>query len=335
MKISVKIRIILSLCLIGIWMLTGCTQTVDEDNTTTGTGISEESAFGTEDIRESDDLEDTWEDYDYSSYIELCSKQWEPIMTEEELEQLEALEWDERIRPYMEYDWTGEEGLLLPTLAAAWELQLADLNQDGQPEMLVVANQYSHSMDDFISIYTIQNGTVIHCGAISGGWRRLDLNCELEYFPSYEVDVYQNAAGEFRYLSCDDFHMNGYYCYQFYESTFDGTTVSCKPVYAIRYYEANEIEGITDWWYMAGDCTEWEKWDSEEWEDDDEMYSAFCQVMHAYMQGYEKVDIDFTQSQYQVPGMTCRLPSEYQEIARKNIVAGFARALGYINTEEE
>ncbi|MDE7365732.1 MAG: hypothetical protein K2N24_00030 [Lachnospiraceae bacterium] len=276
------------------------------------------------------------EDYDYSWYIELWSKQLEPILTGEELEQLEALEWDEKIRPYMEYDWVGDEGLLSIDFsgASSWIFQLADLNQDGQPEMLVALSQYARSLPDFIRVYTIQDGTVIYCGAIDGGWRRLELNCELEYFPSYYVDVYQNSAGEFRYLSCEDFYnYDEYNYYQFYESTFDGTTVSCQPVYAIRYL-ADEIEGVTDQRYMAGDCTEW---DTEKWEAgmDDEMYSAFRQVMKEYMQGYEKVDMDFTLSQYEMPGLAFRLPSEHQESIRNNIVAGFAQALGYMEERTE
>lgn len=301
MKLWEKRYRILVLFAVGILTLTACNRTPEE------------------------------EDYDYSWYIELWSKQLEPILTGEELEQLEVLEWDEKIRPYMEYDWVGDEGLLSIDFsgASSWTFQLADLNQDGQPEMLVSLSQYARSLPDFIRVYTIQDGTVIYCGAIDGGWRRLELKCELEYFPSYYVDVYQKSTGEFRYLSCEYFYnYNEYNYYQFYESTFDGTTVSCQPVYAIRYL-ADEIEGVTDQRYMAGDCTEW---DMEKWETgmDDEMYSAFRQAMKEYMQGYEKVDIDFTLSQYEMPGLAFRLPSEQQEMIRDNIVASFAQALGYM-----
>lgn len=337
MKLWKKGCRILALFAVGIWTLTGCSRTQEEDTITPEADVWKEFVSEMKADRGTDELEE--EAHDYSQYIELWSRQLEPILTEEEMEQLETLEWDERIRPYTEYDWVGEECLLAAGLGSEWSFQLADLNQDGQPELLAALSQYSWRAPDFIRVYTIQDGTVIYCGAIDGGWRRWELEGELEYFPSYYVDVYQNSAGEFRYLSCEQFSYYAYYedChyyyYQFYESTFDGTTVSCQPVYAIRYL-VDEREGVRDWHYMAGDCTEW---DTDKWETgmDDEMYSAFRQVMKEYMQGYEKVDIDFALSPYEMPGQAFRLPSEQQEIIRDNIVAGFAQALGYMEEEAE
>ena len=62
-------------------------------------------------------------------------------------------------------------------------------------------------------------------------------------------------------------------------------------------------------------------------------YSTYEQVMEEYMKGYEKIDIDFTVSQYQVPAFAGELPEAQQEIVRKNIMAGFAQALGYLKEE--
>ena len=66
---------------------------------------------------------------------------------------------------------------------------------------------------------------------------------------------------------------------------------------------------------------------------DDEAYSDFCQVMEDYMQGYQRVDINFTVSEYRLPAASGSLSLEQQEIVRKNIDTGFARALGYLNKE--
>lgn len=316
------------LLIVGIWMLTGCVQTMEEEEITSDADRGEELVSETMADRETDEPEE--EDNDYSWYIELWSKQLEPIMPEE-LEELEALEWGEKIRPYIEYDWVGDEMLLSATLngVSAWTFQFSDLNQDGQPELLAALSQYGRYAPDFIRVYTVQDGAVVDCGAILGGWRRLELNCELEYFPSYYVDVYQNSAGEFRYLSCEYvYRYDEYDYYQFYESTFDGTTVTCQPVYAIRYLE-DEREGFRDWRYITGD---WTEGDAEQWEEgmDDEMYSAFRQCMKEYMQGYERVDVAFALSQYEMPGLAFRLPPEQQDIIRDNIVVGFAQALEYM-----
>lgn len=46
---------------------------------------------------------------DFLWYSELWAKYLEPITTEAESDQLESIDWDEKLRPYMEYDWIGDE----------------------------------------------------------------------------------------------------------------------------------------------------------------------------------------------------------------------------------
>lgn len=84
-------------------------------------------------------------------------------------------------------------------------MQLADLNLDGQPEMLV--SEYCDRMaEDDTYVFTIQKGEVVYWGKIiaSVQFTENEFFGDLEYLPSYYIDVYQNAEGEFRYLSCDD-----------------------------------------------------------------------------------------------------------------------------------
>ncbi len=66
--------------------------------------------------------------------------------------------------------------------------------------------------------------------------------------------------------------------------------------------------------------------------EDDEHCSAFEQMMEGYMEGYEKIDIDFAVSGYRVPAFAGELPEEQKEIVRKNIIAGFAQVLEYNGT---
>ena len=79
------------------------------------------------------------------------------------------------------------------------------------------------------------------------------------------------------------------------------------------------MDGNKNYQFVIGNWLEGEEKD----------YSAYEQVMEEY----EKIDIDFTVSQYQVPAFSGELPEEQQEIVRKNIVVGFAQALGYLKVE--
>lgn len=271
-------------------------------------------------------------------YSELWAEYLEPIMTEEESNLLESIDWDEELRPYMEYDWIGDERIEKDILYInSLVMQLADLNLDGQLEMLV--SEYCDRMaEDYTYVFTIQEGEVVYCGKIiaSVQFTENEFFGDLEYLPSYYIDAYQNADGEFRYLSCDDFLMAAHGEYWIYESTFDGTGISGNLAYMIDF--AEESDGTKQCRYALGDklgdnyLDYYENY-NENAVVDDEAYSDFCGVMEAYMQGYQRVDISFTVSEYRVPAASGALSSEQQEIVRKNIVAGFARALGYLDKE--
>lgn len=180
--------------------------------------------------------------------------------------------------------------------------------------------------EDITHIYTIEDGEVIYCGKIIAGpaYQDNDFFGGLDYLPSYYIDVYQNEAGEFRYLSCEDcLYSNGYY--QIYVSDFDGTGICAEPAFAIGYtYDAQDRKVFS---YTTGD---WLNRDNEV--EDDEHCSAFEQMMEGYMDGYEKIDIDFAVSGYRVPAFAGELPEEQKEIVRKNIMAGFAQVLEYNGT---
>lgn len=238
----------------------------------------------------------------------------------------------------MEYDWIGDERIEKNFLSVnRWVMQLADLNLDGQPEMLI--SEYCDRMaEDCTYVFTIQEGEVLYCGRIiaSVQFTENDFFGNLKYLPSYYMDVYRNADGEFRYLSCDDFLMAAHGAYWIYESTFDGTSISGKLAYMIEF--AEESDGTKHCSYAFGNklgdnyLDYYENY-NENAVADDEAYSAFCQVMEEYMQGYQRVDITFTVSEYRVPAGAEALSEGQRGIVRQNIVVGFARALGYLNQE--
>lgn len=150
----------------------------------------------------------------------------ELIMTEAELE---SIDWDEEIRPYMEYDWICDKNIER-YCDTSWYMQLADLNLDGQREMLVTLPIYQG--EDLIFIYTVEDETVVYCGKIIAGAAYNDNASFIKtggYLPSNYIDVYQNESGELKYLSSEDDLHGTFGYYQIYESTFDG-----KSIYSIR-----------------------------------------------------------------------------------------------------
>lgn len=241
----------------------------------------------------------------------------EPIMTEEELA---AIDWSGEILPYMEYDWLSDENIE-PYYDTSWIMQLADLNLDGQQEMLVTLPIYNG--EDLTYIYTVEDETVVYCGKIIAGTAYNDnasFITDESYLPSNYIEVYQNESGEFRYLSGNDYLKGDHGYYQIYESTFEEKSISCEPIFAIGF--ATESDGTVDYSYVTGDFLE-----QESEEEDDSAYSAFTQAMEEYMEGYEKADITFTESEFRVPGIVNELPEEKKEMVRNNIKAGFAKAL--------
>lgn len=314
-------------------LLSGCSSNEMNDEGTVSTAdLSEKSISASENTQEENILENNLNmnssvgnnyvlsEDDLTWYIELWASNLEPIMTKD---QLDDIEWDEKIRPYMEYDWIGDEHIdRLMASVNSWVMQLVDLNLDGQPEMLV-SEYFCDMKEDYTHVFTIQDGEVVYCGKIiaDAAYRDNEVFGDLNYLPSYYIDVYQNASGEYKYLSGDDFLMETHGYYQIYENNFDGNNISCEPLVAVGF--AEDMDGNKNYQFVIGNWMEGEE----------KNYSTYEQVMEEYMKGYEKIDIDFTVSQYQVPAFAGELPEEQQEIVRKNIMAGFAQALGYLKEE--
>lgn len=177
-----------------------------------------------------------------------------------------------------------------------WAEQLEPIATESELE------QIADMEEDLTHIFTIQEGEVVYCGKITAGTAYEDnaFFGELDYLPSYYIDVYQNEVGEFRYLSCEDCcHSSGYY--QIYVSTFGGRSISDRPEFVIGY--TYDEQGKIIYSYAKG------KWLEENQEAyDDRM--AFEQIIEEYMPGYKKADIEFVVSEYRVPAFAGELPEE-------------------------
>lgn len=306
--------------LAALLLLSGCTR---DESGLTGRETADHTVTGMEEEKRLSEV-------NMAQYMELFAEELKPVVTEEKFRELEQMNWDDTIRPYMMYDWIHDARIeKMMAKESGWTMQLADLNLDGQPEMLITT--FSFNKEDFTDIFTIKDGEVVYCGKIIAGSNYQDNQQFIEearYLPSYYIDVYQNESGEFRYLSCDAFLMADHGYYQIYESEWDGESIFCKPVFAIGF--SADGEGHMHYQYTTG------KWSDRESEFEDSAdYTAFCQEMETYMRGYEKIDVSFATSEYHVPALAGELPEEQQEIVRNNIIAGFAQALGYLDTEKE
>lgn len=75
-------------------LLSGCAR--DESSRVAG-AAAEHTASDTE--------QEKLNEENLAKYMELFAEELKPVVTEEESKELEQMDWDETIRPYMMYDW--------------------------------------------------------------------------------------------------------------------------------------------------------------------------------------------------------------------------------------
>lgn len=284
-----------------------------------------------------------WSMEQYEELLEACQEKLVPVAWKEELSDME---WEEDIRPYMEYDWLRDEHIFRSyTSDESFRMQLADLNMDGQREMLV--SQSGEDGCDTLSVYTVMDGKVAYCGFVPTGykpgdyfdfwpsydirlywnnalfttkcivhWKKIDRTDEeqfLKFWPLCYIDAYQNKEGEFRYLSgvC----RNG--CFEIYESTFDGTEITYRPVISVMPSFVDTDEELS-WKYLTAE--NWNEWDKAE--TDDKYMGESYSLVKEYMEGYEKVNIQFVMSDYAVPANKGidRLSDNQQVVIQDNLI---------------
>lgn len=316
------------LCLLMIICLLGCKDELDSQGNMQPAIGQEESISETEsgNTEPEETSEDTWEiDPEFVEEMILVYEDvLQPIGTEEEFDKLDAVDWEEDVRPFMEYNWLRDSGIEANHLVDnRWVMQLGDLNQDGQPEMLI--SEVIYNKEEFTYIYTVKDGEVVPCGRLNGSRDYMfqeDFSEAGAFYPSYYVDVYQNEEGDLRFLSCDVVQMADWGWVQIYAGNYDGETVSCEPVYGAGY--AKSSDGAMHYTCYVGDIVE----ENKQMEDD-EKYSEFNRLMDEYMEGYEKVDMDFIVSEYYPPEVAMYMPITDQKTVSDNIRYGFAKALDY------
>lgn len=290
---------------------------VEADNN--GSEITkEELNTDIKDINESSDEEVL------ESYMETWNKELTLMYSEEELNRIE---WDEEIKLYMEYDWIEDSRIERTAIFdTRWVMQLVDLDLDSQAEMIISIHLYNR--EDITYIYTIENQRVVYCGEIVAGPVNKDnalFSVKNNYFISSYIDVYKNENNEFIYLSGDDLLYQSHGYYQIYKSKFVNNNFLCESLCAINFYR--DLDGLTNYEFRLGNWMD----ESNAIEVDDECFTRFSCFMENELMDYEKINIDYIQSDYYVPGFIDELPEEKREIVKKNIVAGFASALGYID----
>ena len=319
------------LCLLMIICLSGCKEELEEqEQGNEQPAIEQEESFSETEVI-SEEQEALVEEASYEidpefvdEMIPVYEDVLQPIGTEAEFDKLDAVDWEEDVRPFMEYDWLRDSGIEANHLVDnRWVMQMGDLNLDGQPEMLI--SEVIYNKEEFTYIYTVKDGEVVSCGKLKGSRDYMfqeDFSEAGPFYPSYYVDVYRNDEGDLRFLSCDVVQMADWGWVQIYVGNYDGETVSCEPVYGAGY--AKSSDGEMHYTCYTGDIVEENKQI-----EDDEKYSEFNRLMDEYMEGYEKVDVDFTVSEYYPPEVAMYMPITDQKTVSDNIRYSFAQALGY------
>lgn len=238
---------------------------------------------------------------------------------------MENTVWDEDLLPYAEYDWLGEERVFeeLATRYSTVKFTLADLNQDGQRELMItVYADTCRAVDQVTLIYTVKNGQVFCCGETkaSAKWvNKYELIGEASFIPANKswlqnlFDVYLDGEGNYHFLSYGE-DLHAYLKnYIIYETTLEDGQISYKPILSRLC--------IGD---RHGYWTE-ENWGNfQEYIEDDEDHTKFMYVLSNLFADEKKVETDFFYSPYEVPGCVKELSEEEQEIVRYNIKAGLA-----------
>lgn len=252
------------------------------------------------------------------------NKELTPMLSEEELN---CIEWNQDIKLYMEYDWIEDSRIERTAIFdTRWVMQLVDLNLDGQSEMIISIHLYNR--EDITYIYTIEDQRVVYCGEIVAGPVNKDnslFSAENSYLISNYIDVYKNENNEFIYLSGDDSLHQTHGYYQIYKSRFVDNKIICESLCAINFY--SDLDGLMNYEFKLGNWMD----EKNVIEVEDENLSRFSYFMKNELMDYEKIYIDYIQSDYYVPGFIDELSVEQREIVKNNIVAGFAYALGYVD----
>ncbi|MBD5541353.1 MAG: hypothetical protein HDR00_09235 [Lachnospiraceae bacterium] len=235
-----------------------------------------------------------------------------PIMPEEELAKVE---WDNDLIPYVEYDFFDEnEFWTYSTMDSNIFISFGDLDLDEQREMMITIPAYRDDSKTFI--YTVEDGEVIYCGWTIAGREYVENSVKFEFWPQNLFDIYVNEKGEIRCFSGDSDDHVTFGNDSIYESDFENNHILCQPVFAM-------VHSGDKYGYWTKDT--WEDW--ENYELDDENYTALNNIIADYMSGYEKVNAPFFYNEYAIPGYARDLEEESQKAIRNNILAGIAQAM--------
>lgn len=223
--------------------------------------------------------------------------------------------WDEDILPYINYDLL-EDKLLQNyiTMDSYVHMSFADLDMDGQREMLLTLPRYRGESTTLI--YTVVNGEVSFCGNIVAGMAYNEEFDEIEKWPQQLIEAYVNGEGTIKWLSCSADSHGNFGSYGIYETSIKDNQLICEPVYAAIF-----TDDIYGYWSQET----WDNW--EEYELDNETYTILNERLEEHMSGYEKVELVFWYNTYKIPGNVFGLNEAQKDIVRSDIVTGWQKGL--------
>lgn len=345
-KVSLLLAIVMTALALTACALGGTTRAIVE-NQVEAIEEPEVSAEKTDEIieeaEEAVEEIDEVEEADSETYTKPLTDSREPILSEEVMENIV---WDGDLLPYLEYDWANEDGLWLGSLSDSYtEFILADLNEDGQRELILT--EYDWRAPGITHIYTVIDGEVVCCGETLASTVRYDVDENIQanpYFPEEIFDVYKDSDGKYQLISYGYGNIHaGSSAYSLFETAYDGEQVTFVPAFGMMLSSYQESyhsywveENGEDWDEAVGGLYTLNPkgisdWESIKWNKavgDDESFTALTQILSEQYSDYEKVDVTFQHSPYLVGTGTWANYEEDQDAIKYNIQAGLAIAAG-------
>lgn len=193
------------------------------------------------------------------------------------------------IGTFLRHDWTTDNVLLLDhsitpqDSAQGWKFALADVDFDGMQELLMIFTS-NHCGTNSLYIYRQENGRIVsYIDTIATPQNHIGNEIDYREISPYMdialMDAYVNEKNEYRYLSLDnslfggDIH-GGIYTVVLYETVLEEDAVP-EEIVRITYCAPEEKEEV----YFLGE----------------KVYEAgkLKDLLADYMEGYEKVKIDY------------------------------------------
>lgn len=196
--------------------------------------------------------------------------------------------------PYLSYNWTEDSVLMEHKLVpndsgSGWDFYLADIDFDGNREMLVNFSA-NHLGNNSLYIYKSENNSVVNTKDIiaSSDVVRQEYSNIKELLPDIFnidiIDVYQNT-NKYRYFTTDCFSVNGDISAVIYQVNLDSNNTNCIELARVNVLSESSSDNLKlHQVYFMGDEIKSDELDS---------ITKLNNLLADYMKDYTKIEIQY------------------------------------------